>query len=213
MHSWLTIWLVRKNFLMIDVGVHVHDVLAHFNRHDHLFQRTVAGAFTDAVQGAFHLTGAGLYRGDGVADRHAQIVVAVHGDDGFVDVRHAVIQGGDDAAELVRRGVADGVRDIDGGGAGIDGGFDHAAQIVDRCAAGVFTGELYVVGVVAGTFDRAHRHLQHFVERAFQLRFNVQGRGGQEHVDAERFGDAQRFCGHVDVFVYAAGQGRRRGCS
>ncbi|MND96270.1 hypothetical protein D3C80_885550 [compost metagenome] len=137
---------------MIDVGVHVHDVLAHFDRHDHFFQRGVACAFTDTVQGPFNLAGASLYCGDGVADRHAQIVVAVNGDNGFIDIRYAVIQGGDNTAKLVRGGVAHGVRDIDGGRAGIDSGFHHATQVIDWRTAGVFTGEFYVVSVVTGAF-------------------------------------------------------------
>ncbi|MNL64971.1 hypothetical protein D3C87_1892470 [compost metagenome] len=34
----------------------------------------------------------------------------------------------------------------------------------------------------------------------------MQGRGGQEHVNAERFGDAQCFGRDVDVFIYATSQ-------
>lgn len=42
------------DFMMINVGVHVHDVFAHFDRHDHFFQRAVAGAFADTVHRTFY---------------------------------------------------------------------------------------------------------------------------------------------------------------
>ena len=46
-----------------------------------LFESGVAGAFADAVDGALDLTRAGLDTGDGVGDGHAEIVVAVRGED------------------------------------------------------------------------------------------------------------------------------------
>ncbi|MNZ81564.1 hypothetical protein D3C78_1002360 [compost metagenome] len=149
--------------------MHVHDVLAHFDRHDHFFQRGIACAFTNAVQGAFDLASTRLHRGDGVADRHTQVVVAVDGDNGLIDIRYAVIQGSDNATKLVRRGVAHGIRNVNGGGTGVDRSFYHATQVIDWRTACIFTGEFYVVGVITGAFHRADRHLQHFVERALQF--------------------------------------------
>ena len=98
--------------------------------HDHFFQCAVARSFANAVDGSFDLTCTGLHRGNGVGDRHAQIVMTVHGNNGFIDVRHAFVQIGDDATKLIRRGVTDGVGNINGGGTGLDGGFNDAAQIV-----------------------------------------------------------------------------------
>ena len=58
-------------FLVINAGVHIHNVFAHFNRHDHFFQRAVAGAFADTVHRAFNLASAGVDRCEGVTDRDA----------------------------------------------------------------------------------------------------------------------------------------------
>ncbi|CNU14684.1 Uncharacterised protein [Salmonella enterica subsp. enterica serovar Bovismorbificans] len=49
------------DFVVIDVGVYVHDVFAHFNRHDHFFQCAVTGTFSDTVHRAFNLTRARIY--------------------------------------------------------------------------------------------------------------------------------------------------------
>lgn len=59
------------DFVVINASVHVHDVFAHFDRHDHFFQRAVACALTDAVHRPFYLTCASMYRGDGVTDGQA----------------------------------------------------------------------------------------------------------------------------------------------
>jgi hypothetical protein len=62
----------------VDAGVQVEERVARLQRHDDFFERTVAGAFADAVDGALDLAGAGDHRGQAVGHRHAEIVVAVH---------------------------------------------------------------------------------------------------------------------------------------
>ncbi|MNP65298.1 hypothetical protein D3C76_1608780 [compost metagenome] len=59
------------DFVVINAGLHVHDVFAYLDRHNHFFQRTVACALTDTVHGAFNLTRAGMDGRDGVTDRQA----------------------------------------------------------------------------------------------------------------------------------------------
>ena len=54
------------------------------------------------------------------------------------------------SAVLVGHGVADGVGDVDGGGAGLDGRFDDLAEEVELGAGGVFGRELDVVAVADG---------------------------------------------------------------
>ena len=55
----------------------------------------------------------------------------MHGEHGFVGVGHAVEQLTNHLSVLVRNGVTDGVRDIDGARARIDSGLDNAAEEVD----------------------------------------------------------------------------------
>ncbi len=195
------------NFAVADVGVHPEQVGAGFEDHRHLFQRTVAGPLADAVDGALDLASAHLHGTDGVGHREAQIVVAVHRDDGLVDVGYPVEQGLDDAGELGRDRIAHGVRNVDGAGSGLDGGFHHAAEVIDRGAARILAGELHVIGVAAGVLDGADPHLQHVLEALLQLAFDMDGGGGDKGVDAKRLGDFERLTGGIDVFLQSPGEG------
>ncbi len=66
------------------------------------FERGVAGALADAVDGAFDLADAGFDGGDGVGDGEAEVVVAVGGEDDVFDAGDA----GADHAEHLRRSPA-----------------------------------------------------------------------------------------------------------
>ncbi|MNB87478.1 hypothetical protein D3C75_344780 [compost metagenome] len=194
------------DFVVIDAGLHIHDVFTHFDRHDHFFQRTVTGALTDAVHCPFYLTCASMDGCNCIANGQAQIVVSVDGNNRFIDIRYAFVQAGNDVGELERHGVADGVRDIDGGGTGVNRGFNHACQIGDWRTTGIFTGEFNVVGVVASPFDHVNRTLNNFIQRATQFCGDMHRGGGDKSMDSECFGHFQRFCCHVDIFFYAASQ-------
>ena len=63
---------------------------AHPHRHDDLFERRIAGALAEPVDGAFDLARAADDAGERIGDREAKIVVAMHREDRLVDVRHAV---------------------------------------------------------------------------------------------------------------------------
>ena len=115
--------------------------------------------------------------------------MGVHGYDGFVDIRDAIVQAGNDVRELERHGVADGVRDINRRGAGVDGGFYHARQIGDRRTARIFTGEFDVVGIISCAFNHIDCALDDLIQGATQLGGDVHRRGGDKSVNAERFSD------------------------
>ena len=99
------------------VGQHV---AARLDGHHDLFQRGVAGPLADAVDGAFDLPAAGADAGQRVGHRHAEIVVAVHGEDHLLRARHLLHHGAEHLEVFLGRGVAHGVGQVDGGGAGLD---------------------------------------------------------------------------------------------
>ena len=176
------------DFMMINVGVHVHDVFAHFDRHDHFFQRAVAGAFADTVHRTFYLARTGVDRGEGVTDSDAQIIMGVDGNNCFVDIRHAIIQAADDVGIFERHGITDGIRDINGGGAGVDRRLHDASQIGNRRTAGVFTGELNVVSVVACPLHHIDRALNNLIQRTAQFGGDMHRRGGNKGMNTESLG-------------------------
>ena len=51
------------------------------------FHGSVAGTFTDAVDGAFDLIDAGLYTGQRVSDRHTEVIVHMAGENDIFNTR------------------------------------------------------------------------------------------------------------------------------
>src|SRR3984957_19885134 len=104
----------------VNMGPERHHVVAHPHRHHRLFQRGIAGALADAVDGALDLAGAGAYAGERIRHRHAEVVVAMHREDGLVGIRHPIAHHLDQRKIFLRHRVPDGVGNIDGGGTGLD---------------------------------------------------------------------------------------------
>ena len=112
----------RIQLVCIDAGRRAEVFSARMQRHDDFFQRAVAGAFADAVDGALDLPGAGRDRGQAVGDGHAQVVVAVHAQHGLADARYIRFQVAEQLGELDRHRVTDSVRNVDRPRAGLDHG-------------------------------------------------------------------------------------------
>jgi hypothetical protein len=105
-------------------------VVARANSHHEFFERGVAGAFANAVDGAFDLTRAALHSSECVGDRKAKVIVAMRAED---DVPGA-FRTGDDVPEHAfvfgRCGIAGGVGHVDGGRSRLDSGFDDLHEKV-----------------------------------------------------------------------------------
>ena len=132
--------------------------------------------------------------------------MAVHAEDGLVGIGHVVDDVTDERAEFVGLGEAHGVGNVDGGGTGVDGGGDDAHEEVTVGAGGVFGGEFHVGGVGGGALHGGHGKFHHFVGGLAQLVFHVDGRGGDEGVNARMAGELHGFPGAVDVLGVGAGK-------
>src|SRR5690606_3973956 len=106
-------------------GIDAEEVVAGANRHDDLFQGTVARSFANAVDGALDLARPFFYRGETVGHCQPKVIVTVHAQDRFVDVRNVVAEVADDLGELGRDAIADGVGDVDGRRPRVDGGLHN----------------------------------------------------------------------------------------
>ena len=123
--------------------------LADAERHHDLFERRVAGALADAVDRALDLAHAALDRGEAVGDGQAEIVVAVRAEDRLVGVRDAAADLLEELADVLRRRVADRVRQVDRRRAGVDRRLDDAAQEVAIAARRILRRKLHIVGEAA----------------------------------------------------------------
>ena len=147
-----------------------------------------------------------LARGQAVRDGQAQIVVAVHGEDRLVRVRHALAQHLDRLVHLLRHGVADRIGDVDVVVAGLDRGFHAAAQEIRLGAGRVHRRPFHIVSVRAGSRHRGDHLLEHLFGAHLELILPANRRGADEGMDAASRGVAHRFAGTVDVLVIAARQ-------
>ena len=128
--------------------VHVHNVFAHFDRHDHLpseqrCPRNHLYRSSQLLPDVRRVDG-----GDGIAHAQTQIIVGGSEIIALSNIRYQAVILADDVGEL-KRHVADGVRDVDGFRAR-----QAMAQRLPtraRSAIGVrpiFTGEFNVIGMV-----------------------------------------------------------------
>ncbi len=188
----------------VDAGPERHHVVAHLHRHHDFFERGVAGAFADAVDGAFDLPRAGAHAGERIRHRHAEIVMAMHREARQVGIRHPLAHPLEQREIFLRHGVADGVGNIDRGGAGLDRGLDAAAEEIEFGAGAVLARPFDVVGVIARPRHLRDHHLVDFVRLLLELVFHVHWRGGEKGVDAPALGRLDRFGAAVDVLERGA---------
>ena len=149
-----------EQLLADDPGVVGIPVGPHSHGHHNFFERSVACALSDAVDGALHLARAGGDRGQRIGDRQSQIVVTVRRDDHLLDAAHALSNALDQLAKLRRHAVADRVRDIQGRGAGFDHRIEHLVQEFVVGAGGVLGRKFHVGAQRFGQADRIARLLQ-----------------------------------------------------
>ena len=181
--------------------VHVY-VLVAAQRHHDLLHRGVAGSFSDAVYGDFRLTCAVEHTGQSVRRSHAEVVVAVRGYYGLVDVLHVIDQIFDFGAVLVGQTVTGCVGNVHHCGAGCDDGFDYAGQILRLCSSGVFCVKLHVLDILFGIAHGLHGGLDYFLGSRAQLVVNVLVRDAYSGVYAFVFGQTQSVRRHVYIFFH-----------
>ena len=180
----------REEMLGHDAGFERQLIAAGVQRHDDFFERGVAGALADAVDGAFDLACAALDRRQRIRHRQAQIVVAVHADDrriaqGLHDPR-------DQSAIFFGNGKPYGVRKVDGPRAGGDHRARYLLQVIRIGAGGVLGRKLHVVAVFAGEPYGRHGFVQNLLPRFLQLVLQVDVAGGDEGVNARAPGILER---------------------
>lgn len=155
-----------------------------FDDHHDLFERRVAGAFAETIDGTFDLPGAVADAGDGIGCGQTEIVMAMAGDDGFIDVGHFVLQPGDLFAVLVGKAVARGIGDVHNSRSSCNYRFNNPSKVIIVSATSVFSVELYVVDQVSGPFDGPGGALQYLLMRRIELALNVRVAGSDAGVDA-----------------------------
>ena len=173
-----------------------------FKDHGDLLQGSVSCPFADAVDGNLYLSCAVEHTFERVGCCHSQIVVAVSGDDGLVDVVDMLFEVFNLCAVLVWQAISGGVRDVDHSGTSLDDGLDHACEVLVVGASGILSVELYVVDILFGVSHCAHCALQDVFAVGIELIFDMRVTCADTRVDTFVLGIFQRLGSHVDVLFY-----------
>ncbi len=199
------------NALGVNAGGKRQPVAAHLERHYDLLQRSVSGALSDAIDRAFHLARPRFDGRQRIGDRQAEVVMAVHRDGDVLDAAHLFPNGADQRRKFCGNGVADGVGDIQRGGAGFDHCFQHLAEIAHVGAGSVLRRELNLIAQGSRVADGLHCLTQRLLARNLQLELQMDIGRGQEDMDARPPGVAERFPSTINVLAGGARQPRDRG--
>ena len=194
----------------LDAGLETEYVSTGLDCHHHFFQRSVAGAFAQAVDGALDLAGAALHGGKAVGHGHAKVVVTVGRPDHLVAAGYTGDQGAHVFLPHGRNAVTDSVGHVDGGGTSLDYGVEDTHKEVHVRADCIFGGKFNVVGVFAGDPDRLDGGFDHLVRRHPQLLLHVDRAGGDEGVDTAAGSRPDRFTSGTHVVFIGAGQAADR---
>ena len=161
----------------IDTGVQTKNRSPGGQGHGHFFERSVARALADAVDGDLGLSRACLDPRQAVGCRESQIVVAMHRDDAVIHTDDVLFDARYQLTKLARQGVADSVGDVECGGAGLDDGGENLVQKLRLGSPGIFWAKLDVVAHAARQGHHLDGPLEHLLARHAQLVLSMHGRG------------------------------------
>ena len=196
----------RINLLRIDVRLDV-DVVVTLDNHRHFFEGSVSGTLTDTVDGHFHLTRTVQHTRDGVGSRHAEVVVAVGGEDCLVDVIDVLHQVLDFRTVLVGQTVARSIGDVHHRGTRLDDGFHHASQVFVLGTTRILGIKFHIIHITAGILHGSHRTLDDFLTIGVELILDVGVGSTDTRMDSLVLGKAEGIRSHVNVLLHGTGQG------
>src|SRR4029078_9299674 len=90
----------------------------------------------------------------------------------------------DDGGVMARNSIANGVGNVERGGAGLNRALNHLGQEIEFRTRGVLGRKLNVVTAFASALDPLYRALDNLIGRHAQLEFAVDRAGREEDVDA-----------------------------
>src|SRR6266478_3687212 len=183
----------RQELACVDARVDIaEEIRTRAQSHHHFFHGGIACALAHAVDGHLYLPRSRFDGGQSVGGCHAQIVMAMGAHHNILYPRDALTQVTEQRFVLIRRGVTNGIRHVDGRCPRLDGGFKDAAEIIPVAAGGILSRELDSWAEVACISNHVLHLLERFLETKFQFMCEVYCRGCQEDMDHRLLAIAQR---------------------
>jgi len=153
-----------------------------------------------------------LDAGEGICDRKAEIVVAMHRERHLAEIAAAAAHVDDECCVLRRERVADGVGEIDDRRARADGDPADACDERGIGASRILARELDLVDERGGVLDRPARLLDDLVGLEAELLLHVDRARPEHDVNARPNGAGERLGCGIDVLATGADERRDGGC-
>ena len=146
-------------------------------RHHHFFDRGIARAFANAIDGGFNLPHPGTNGRKRIRNRQTQIIMIMRGQDHLIRTRDPFTHHGENARHILRQRITDRIGDIDGGGTRLDGRFHTTAEEIRVRPRAIFRRPFHIIRMLAGEFNTAGHQIQHLFRFKPQLDTHMQRTG------------------------------------
>ena len=194
------------NLLCIDVGLDFY-VLVTFDNHRHFLKRSIAGTFTNTIDGYLHLAGTIQYASHCIGSSHAQVIVAMSRNNGIMNTVDMFHQISYLRAILIRQAIPRCIGNIHHSRTCLDNSFYHPCQIFIIRSACIFGIELYIIHILTCILYGSHCTLYYFLAIGIKFIFNVRVRCTDTSMDTFMLGKLQSLCRHINIFLYGTCQG------
>ncbi len=190
----------------VDVGMGVELLAVHLHCHDDFFHGGIAGTLTQTVDGTLDLTSTIGDTGQGKRSSHAQVVVAMHGNGGLVDVLDVFHQELDATTELIGQRITGGVGNVHDGSASLDDGLNDLGQELVVRTTSIFAVKLHVVDVLLCILGSSDGALDDLLGRGAELVVDMAMGNADAGVDARALALCQGAGRGIDVLLYRTGK-------
>ena len=192
-------------FFCVNTYGHVRkQVLPDLEGHDNLFERRISRALAEPVDRALDLASAVRNRGERIRRGHTEIVMTMHRNDRFVDIRHPIENRVDYPGKMLRCRIPDRIGDIDRRSATGDRGLHDTAQKIDPGTARVFRRKLHIAAQPSRKFDAYTDHGEHVIFGFTEFFLDVDRRCTDKGMNARPLSRLYRLCTGNDVLFNEA---------
>ena len=147
-----------------------------------------------------------MYACQGIRDRHSEVVVAVHGPNRLIGIRHLFAEILEEGPVEFRHRVPHGIRNVDGRRTGRDHGFADAVEEFRFGSIPVFSGEFNVVRVLRAGLHSGDRAFKYFIRRHPQFRLHMQRTCRNERMNTTARREFDGFTRFFNVFQRRTGE-------
>ena len=174
--------------------------------HRNLLERSVSGTLSNTVDSNLHLSCSVKDSLQGIGRRHAEVIMAMGGDDGLVnavDMLHEILYL---CSILVGHAIAGSVGYVHDSCSGLDDSLYNACEVFIVCAASVLGVELHILNVALGIGNSPNGTLYNLLAVGVELIFDMAVARSDTRVYTLVLGILQRLRSNVNILLYSSCQ-------